>query len=57
MHLTLGDAHGKDAAGVKLYAERYPQCRLANKRTFHNIVCYVKETATIRPPGVDSRQN
>jgi hypothetical protein len=56
MHLIPREAHGSGAAGVGLYAERYPQRRLPNSRMFHAIDRPIKGAGTVRPSTVNRRR-
>jgi hypothetical protein len=53
MHLFPGRVSGNNAAAVSVYADKYPQCRLPDPRTFHAIDRSIRETGIVHPPSVD----
>jgi hypothetical protein len=47
MHLILSKACGNGARAVRLYTEKYPQCRVLNPHTFYTIDLHNMETGNV----------
>src|SRR3978361_684328 len=57
MLLTLGECHGNSQAGVRRYAEKFPNRRVPNRKTFVTTERRLRENGTVKPFHVNRGRN